>query len=82
MFSLLDKIIFYYLTYFRKNVKEIFKKLKRKNVVKMDESEFSFDLTRHGLEDNDGLVELDQEDGLIQGIMLFNILADTPPRGL
>ena len=44
----------------------------------MDESEFSFDLTRHGLEDNDGLVELDQEDGLIQGIMLFNILADTP----
>ena len=39
----------------------------------MDESEFSFDLTRHGLEDNDGLVELDQEDGLIQGIMLFKI---------
>ena len=39
----------------------------------MDEPEFSFDLTRHGLEDNDGLVELDQEDGLIQGIMLFKI---------
>ncbi len=38
----------------------------------MDSSEFSLDLTSHGLQESDGLVELDQEDGLIQGMILFS----------